>query len=350
MIGLALVTTVFIVGQLDEADLRRLHRGLGRGRLRPVHRGVHRVQPRPHRRTLADLPEIDAITGVRFNRFLFEGHERDLVAAEADAPPELVDIDLQTGRPRTTSTTTRSSSTKTRPATSVSRSATRSPWSSPPADRRSSPWPASTPTPPTSGNYLIDLDLFSELLPDQRPRPAGLRPKLADGVDPADARAAIDGVLADHPQVKLDDRAALQADQQAQFDSILIAVNGLLGLALLIALLGIANTLALSVLERTREIGLLRAVGMLRRQAREMVLAESAMVAIFGAVLGIVVGMAFGVAIAMAMPPSVITTTAIPFGTLAVIVAVAALCGVIAGLLPARRAARLDVLRAIASE
>src|SRR5690606_35920872 len=144
--------------------------------------------------------------------------------------------------------------------------------------------------------------------------------KLAPGVSPEDARAALDGVLADHPQVKLDDRAAYQASQEEEFDSVLIAVNGLLGLALFIALLGIANTLALSVLERTREIGLLRAVGMLRRQVRVMVIVESALVAVFGAVLGVAVGLAFGTAVTMAMPASVIASTAIPVGTLATVV------------------------------
>ena len=200
-----------------------------------------------------------------------------------------------------------------------------------------------------AGNYLIDMDLFTRYYPTSTLDLLAFA-KLTPGVDPEVARTAIDAVLADHPQVKLDDRAAYQADQQAQFDSLLIAINGLLGLALFIALLGIANTLALSVLERTREIGLLRAVGMLRRQTRTMVLVESAMVAIFGAILGVAVGIAFGVAVTMAMPTSVIATTAIPVRTLGIVVAAAALCGVAAGVLPARRAARLDVLRAVASE
>jgi putative ABC transport system permease protein len=150
--------------------------------------------------------------------------------------------------------------------------------------------------------------------------------------------------------VTLDDRAAFQERQEEQFNGLLVAVNGLLGLALFIALLGIANTLGLSVLERTREIGLLRAVGMLRRQARQMVLAESAMVAAFGAVLGVLVGGAFGTAAAAAMPESVVTTIDVPFGTIAVIILAAAVCGIAAGVVPARRAARLDVLRAIATE
>jgi putative ABC transport system permease protein len=198
-------------------------------------------------------------------------------------------------------------------------------------------------------NYLIDLELFDRSYPASDLDLLAFA-RLAEGVDPAAGRTAIEGVLAEHPQVQLDDRAGYQAEQEAQFDSVLIAVNGLLGLALLIALLGIANTLALSVLERTREIGLLRAVGMRRRQTRQMVLAESAMVAVFGAVLGVLLGLVFGVALATAMPPSVITTIAVPSATIAMIVAIAAVCGILAGLLPARRAARLDVLQAIASE
>ena len=150
--------------------------------------------------------------------------------------------------------------------------------------------------------------------------------------------------------MKLEDRAEFRASQEAQLNGLLVAVNGLLALALFIALMGIANTLALSVLERTREIGLLRAVGMLRRQVRQMVLTEAVTVAIFGAFLGVVVGVLFGIATASALPASAVGTVAIPMATLVAIVVAAAVFGTLAGLLPARRAARLDVLRAIQSE
>jgi putative ABC transport system permease protein len=200
-----------------------------------------------------------------------------------------------------------------------------------------------------ASNYLIDIELFAREFPTSDLDLMAFA-TVADGVTADDALPAIEAVLARHPQVKLEDRTTYQASQESEFNSVLIAINGLLGLALFIALLGIANTLALSVLERTREIGLLRAVGMRARQVRQMVLLESAMVAVFGAVLGVGVGLAFGVVLASAMPTSVVSTIGIPVGTLGIVVVAAALCGVLAGLLPARRAARLDVLRAVASE
>jgi putative ABC transport system permease protein len=285
---------------------------------------------------------------VRFNRFIFEGHERDLVAADGDAAAEVVDIDLQQGNLHDLDA--HSIFVHEDPAGDlglhVGDEVTVQFATGGPQELRVAGIYGDA---ALAGNYLIDLDLFSRYYPTSDLDLLAFA-KLAPGVDPEAARTAIDAVLADHPQVKLEDRAAYQASQQAEFDSILIAVNGLLGLALFIALLGIANTLALSVLERTREIGLLRAVGMLRRQCRQMVLVESAMVAVFGAVLGVAVGTVFGVAITVAMPDSVIAMTAVPVGTLGVVVAAAALCGVAAGLLPARRASHLDVLRAVASE
>lgn len=129
-----------------------------------------------------------------------------------------------------------------------------------------------------------------------------------------------------------------------------MAVNALLGLAIIIAVLGIANTLALSVFERTRELGLLRAVGMTKRQTRRMVRWESAIVSVFGAVLGVAVGIAFGFAAAAALPESFLSEVTIPFGTLAILVLVAMVAGLLAATLPARRAGRLDILGAIATD
>jgi putative ABC transport system permease protein len=128
-------------------------------------------------------------------------------------------------------------------------------------------------------------------------------------------------------------------------------VFGLLALAIVIALLGIANTVALSVFERTRELGLLRAVGMARGHLRGMVRWEAALIAVFGTVTGLAVGMFLGWAMVFAVSQQVETAEfVVPHGQLGVIVAVAAVCGVVAALLPARRAARLDVLAAIATD
>jgi putative ABC transport system permease protein len=124
----------------------------------------------------------------------------------------------------------------------------------------------------------------------------------------------------------------------------------LVALTLFIALLGIVNTLALSVLERTREIGLVRAVGMSRRQVRRMVRWESVIIAVFGAVLGLAVGLLFGWALVRALRDQGIGRLVVPGATLATFPVVAALAGVGAAVLPARRAARLDVLGALAHE
>jgi putative ABC transport system permease protein len=123
----------------------------------------------------------------------------------------------------------------------------------------------------------------------------------------------------------------------------------LLALAVVIALLGIVNTLALSVFERTRELGLLRAVGMTRRQLRAVVRWESVIVAVLGALLGAVLGLAFGAALTRGLADQGLTVLAIPGGRLVAYVVVAAFAGVLAAILPARRAAKVDVLRAVAA-
>ncbi len=119
---------------------------------------------------------------------------------------------------------------------------------------------------------------------------------------------------------------------------------------MLIAVLGIINTLVLSVVERTREIGLLRAVGTSRRQLRSMIRIESVLIAVFGALLGIILGVAFGVALQRAIADQGIEVLSIPWVQLVVFLVVAAGVGVLAALWPARRAARLDVLKAVTTE
>jgi putative ABC transport system permease protein len=127
-------------------------------------------------------------------------------------------------------------------------------------------------------------------------------------------------------------------------------VYALLGLAVLIAVLGIVNTPALSVLERTREVGLLRAVGMSRRQLHAMVRWESVAIAVLGAVLGVATGVLFGVALQRPLADEGLQVLAVPWLRLAAFVVLAALTGIVAAVWPARRAAQLDVLRAITTE
>jgi putative ABC transport system permease protein len=124
----------------------------------------------------------------------------------------------------------------------------------------------------------------------------------------------------------------------------------LLGLSILIAVLGIINTLALSILERTRELGLLRAVGMPRSQLTQMVAVESVVITTFGALLGVLVGSALGTAVVRAVPDEFIAVLSLPWRSMAVFLGLAVLVGLAAAIIPAVRAARTDVLRAIAYE
>src|SRR5664279_1121369 len=167
------------------------------------------------------------------------------------------------------------------------------------------------------------------------------------GADPAAVTAGIQAELAALPTVILQDKAAFADAQRATIDQFLAIIYALLALAVIIAVLGIVNTLGLSVIERTHEVGLLRAVGMSRRQLRSMIRLESVAISILGAVLGIGLGVVFGVSLRSAMAGQGITVLAIPWTQLVVFLLLAGVVGVLAAVFPARRAARMGVLRAI---
>lgn len=171
-----------------------------------------------------------------------------------------------------------------------------------------------------------------------------------EGVGVVAVKAGISARLADYPQVALKDQTEYKEEQKGQVAQLTAVIYALLALSVLIAALGIVNTLALSVIERTREIGLLRAVGMSRRQLRRMVRLESVVISLFGAVLGLAVGVGFGVALQRALADDGISELVVPAGSLAAFLLVAAVIGVLAAVWPARRAARLDVLRAVAAQ
>jgi putative ABC transport system permease protein len=174
--------------------------------------------------------------------------------------------------------------------------------------------------------------------------------KRAPDADPSATLAGINGVLADLPTVTVKDQDQFAAQQRAPVDQLLAIIYALLGLAVIIAVLGIVNTLALSVIERTREVGLLRAVGMSRRQLRTMIRLESVAISILGAVLGIVLGLIFGISLQQSVSDQGITVLNVPLVQLVIFVVLAGVVGVLAAVWPARRAAKMDVLRAITSE
>ena len=172
----------------------------------------------------------------------------------------------------------------------------------------------------------------------------------AEGYTADQARAALESVTADFPQLEVRDQAEFRASQESQIDTFLAVVNVFLGISLVIALIGITNTLALSVFERTRELGLLRAVGMSRLQTRRTIRWEGAIVAAFGGIMGAVIGVLFGWAAVVVIPDSFISAFAVPWFTLIIYMVVAAVAGIVAAYFPARRASRLNILDAIAYE
>lgn len=174
--------------------------------------------------------------------------------------------------------------------------------------------------------------------------------KLKPGVTAAQGTKALEPIVAQYPTAELKDNAQYKADQEATVNGIVLFVYVLLFLALFIALIGIANTLALSIYERTHEIGLLRAVGMSRSQVRSSVRWESVIIALLGSINGLGIGLLFGWSLVQALKDEGITQFAIAPGQLIIVVLVLAIFSVIAAILPARRAAKLDVLKAIAAE
>ncbi|MER6973493.1 FtsX-like permease family protein [Nocardioides sp. NPDC000445] len=172
----------------------------------------------------------------------------------------------------------------------------------------------------------------------------------ASGADPGAAKATIEAALADYPNVTVNDPEDITQQAQDSVDQLLGIVTALLLLAVVVAILGIINTLVLSVVERTRELGLLRAVGGTRRQVRTLVRRESVLMALLGALTGIALGTVSGVALSRALLDEGITTVDVPVVTLAVYLVIAAAVGVLAAIGPARRASKVDVLTAIKAE
>jgi putative ABC transport system permease protein len=192
--------------------------------------------------------------------------------------------------------------------------------------------------------YVVDLGTYEANVTDQFDREVFV--DVADGVEAGALAAALER----WPNADLQDQAAFGEGIRAQIDVILNLVYGLLALAVVIALIGIANTLALSVHERRRELGLLRAVGMSRSQVRAAVRWEAVMIALMGTFLGFVLAVAGGWGIVSAIEADRPIPFVVPPVQLTVIVVFAAVAGVVAAVGPGRRAARLDILTAIASQ
>jgi putative ABC transport system permease protein len=205
------------------------------------------------------------------------------------------------------------------------------------------------------GNFVLGLDDYDEAVGGGATDNADVTDssvfvKLDPGVSVAEVEPEIEAAVADFPTAEVQSVDEYKDAIGSQFDAILYLMLGLLALALFIALIGIANTIALSVIERTRELGLLRAVGTSRSQLRSTIRWESAIIAVFGTLLGLAVGLLGGWGFITALSDEGFTEFRIPYGQVIAVVLIAAAAGIVAALLPAWRASRMNVLDAIHTE
>jgi len=174
--------------------------------------------------------------------------------------------------------------------------------------------------------------------------------KAKPGADAEGLRTQLTDVVKPFIVVSVQDGKEFTSSQADQINTFLYIMYALLALTVIIAILGIINTMALSVFERTREIGLLRAVGLSRRQLRRMITLESVETSVFGSILGAVLGLAIGIVVQRGLVNQGLEKLSIPWLQIVLVVVGAAIAGVLAAILPAWRAVRLDVLRAISTE
>jgi putative ABC transport system permease protein len=198
----------------------------------------------------------------------------------------------------------------------------------------------------TYGQFFISLAEFAKNSTIQQD--SLILARASPGVSPTQARDAVTAALVDFPTLTAYTKAGYTNMVSSQVNQLLYLVYLMLGLAVIIAVFGIVNTLALSIFERTREIGMLRAIGMSRRATRAMIRWEAIIIALIGGIVGLVLGVFLGIVIVERV--SLLTTLSVPWTSLVIFLVLAGVAGVIAAIFPARRAARLEVLKAIQAE
>lgn len=345
MIGLALITMAMVVGTSLKSSFAATLTGSIKADWYIGSRSFFGFSPDLVDR-LGRLPELAAVSGVRSGMMQVSGSTKQVTAIDYGSLDSLFDIGLVEGRLEGTE---RGLLVNEEPAADLDLH---------PGDTVAAIFNDTGETTLTVvgiyrdssvlGNWVLDTATYDENFNRRVDELAAA--KTADGVSDDEARAAIAGVVEDYPEITVQDRSEFSKEQAEQLDRLLIVVDVFLFFAIVIAFLGITLTLLLSVFERTRELGLLRAVGMVRSQVRRMIRLEAVVVAVFGAILGVVVGLLFGIAVSVAIPDNVIDRVDIPVASLVTMVVVSGVVGVVAALWPAFRASRLDVMSAIATE
>ncbi|MGZ7035934.1 MAG: ABC transporter permease, partial [Ilumatobacteraceae bacterium] len=344
MIGVALVALITVFAASAKSSLATsVDKAMKSNWIVDTQWGMGGLSPSVTQR-IAQLPEVAAATPLRFTNPVVDGHSADVTAFDAADVNKTVRLDLRSGDVMHMGTHDVAVQTKVAEDKHIKIGDTVTMFFAETGKQRMHVV-ALYGTHEPLGSYLISMPAFD----------ANVTPHVdnvvlvtsAPGVSVDGVRTAIHSVLKDFPNATLHTKQEFKGSIANQIDQILNLVYVLLAMALVIALFGIANTLALSVFERTREFGLLRAVGMSRSQVRSTVRWESVLIALLGTTLGTVIGLGFGWALIRAAHDQGINQMTIPVGQLALIVTFAAVAAVFAAALPARRAARLNVLEAI---
>ncbi|GAA2386223.1 ABC transporter [Catellatospora methionotrophica] len=200
---------------------------------------------------------------------------------------------------------------------------------------------------PFLGGYLFGTGV----VPGMRfPQPSLAYVRLADGADADAARQGLEALLVDSPEMLVEDKQQYLDRVLGEGAQLLLMIQILLGLAIVIAVLGVINTLALSVLERTRELGLLRAIGLSRAATMRMITVEAVVITVFGVLLGVAVGVGLGAAVVQGLADEGLKTLTVPWNAIALYLAAGVALGVLAAALPAIRASRINILTAIAHD
>jgi putative ABC transport system permease protein len=199
------------------------------------------------------------------------------------------------------------------------------------------------------GPWMVSGDTYRALTPRNEWADIVTLIRAAPGANLESLRAGLEQATNNYYVVTVQNREEFKGSVASEIDGLLGLLYGLLGLAIVIAILGIINTLALSVVERRREIGMLRAVGMQRKQVRRTIYVESLLIAVFGAALGLVLGITYGSLFTRTLRSQGLDTLSVPWGEALAFLVLAAVVGVLAALWPGARAARTRPLEAIAT-
>jgi putative ABC transport system permease protein len=349
MIGLGIVTLVLVANASVRASIDDLVEDQFGGDYVVDSGAVFGVGglPTSVARDIASLPTVDAASGIRFNFAQTDGGVVTVGGLEAEEAFDVFDVGVTDGDPR---------SLGPGEVAVFDQIAEDKGWSV--GDTIDLTFTETGPQPLTivalldsadlTGDYVLDVDAFEANFPGTTDVQVWVR--LADGASAADAQAGIQQVVADFPTAEVQDIDEFKASTKAQFDPILVLINVLLALTVLVAMVGIVNTLVLSIVERRREIALVRAVGALRGQIRATIRWEALLISTFGMAAAVGVGVMMGWVLVRTLAEQGFTVFMVPVGQLAVVTAAMLGLTLLASVIPAILAGRRGILEAIAMQ